>query len=343
MQITTIGLDLAKHWFQVHGVDANGRIVVRRRLWRSGVSAYFRSLEPCVVGMEACATAHYWARELTALGHTVKLMPPAYVKAYVKRNKNDAADAEAICEAVTRPSMRFVPVKDAEQQSVLMLHRARGLLVRQRTMLVNALRAHMAEFGIVAPQGLRHVEILTKTIAHQQERLPELARSILQTIVDQLNGTMARIREIERRLTKWHRESRVSRLLATVPGVGIMGASAIAATVADPSLFRSGREFAAWLGMTPRQNSSGGKGGLGRTSKRGDKYIRSLLTAGAVAVLRHARHRQTRDGEWVRALLARKPTKLAAVALANKTARIVWAVMMRGEGYRAKEVFEQAA
>jgi transposase len=343
MQITTIGLDLAKHWFQVHGVDANGRVVVRRRLSRSGVIAYFGSLEPCLVGMEACATAHHWARELTALGHTVKLMPPAYVKAYVKRNKNDAADAEAICEAVTRPSMRFVPVKDAEQQSVLMLHRARSLLVRQRTMLVNALRAHMAEFGIIAPQGLRHVEILTKTIAHQQERLPELARSILQTIVEQLNGTMARIREIEGRLARWHRQSRVSRLLATVPGVGIMGASAIAATVADPSVFRSGREFAAWLGMTPRQNSSGGKERLGRTSKRGDKYIRSLLTAGAVAVLRHARNRLTRDGQWVRALLARKPTKLAAVALANKTARIVWAVMMRGDGYRAKEVFEQPA
>jgi transposase len=296
-----------------------------------------------LVGIEACATAHHWARELTALGHTVKLMPPAYVKAYVKRNKNDAADAEAICEAVTRPSMRFVPVKDVEQQSVLMLHRARSLLVRQRTMLINALRAHMAEFGIIAPQGLRHVEILTKTIAHQQERLPELARSILQTIVDQLNGTMARIREIEGRLTRWHRQSRLSRLQATVPGVGIMGASAIAATVADPSLFGSGREFAAWLGMTPRQNSSGGKERLGRTSKRGDKYIRSLLTAGAVAVMRHARNRPTRDGEWVRALLARKPTKLAAVALANKTARIVWAVMMRGEGYQPKEIFGQPA
>ena len=343
MQITTIGLDLAKHWFQVHGVDANGQVVVRRRLWRSGVIAYFRSLEPCLVGMEACATAHHWARELTALGHRVKLMPPAYVKAYVKRNKNDAADAEAICEAVARPSMRFVPMKDTEQQSVLMLHRARSLLVRQRTMLVNALRAHMAEFGIIAPKGLGHVEILTKAISHEQKRIPELARSILQTIVDQLDGTMARVQEIEVRLAKWHRQSRVSRLLATVPGVGIMGASAIAATVTDPSLFRSGREFAAWLGMTPRQNSSGGKERLGRTSKRGDKYIRSLLTAGAVAVLRHARNRPTRDGEWVRALLARKPAKLAAVALANKTARIVWAVMMRGEGYQAKEVFEQPA
>jgi transposase len=344
MQVSTVGLDLAKHWFQVHGVDANGRVVVRRRLWRSGVIPYFRSLEPCLVGMEACATAHYWARELTALGHTVKLMPPAYVKAYVKRNKNDAADAEAICEAVTRPSMRFVPVKDAAQQSVLMLHRARGLLVRQRTMLVNALRGRMAEFGIIAPQGLRHVTLLTKTIAHQHKQLPELVRPILQAIVDQLNDTVARIREIEGRLVKWHRQSRVSSLLATVPGVGIMGASAVAATVTNPSLFRSGREFAVWLGMTPRQNSSsGGKERLGRTSKRGDKYIRSLLTAGAVAVLRHARTRSTRDGEWVRALLARKPTKLAAVALANKTARIVWAVMMRGESYQTKEVFGQPA
>ncbi len=343
MQVTAIGLDLAKHWFQVHGVDANGQTIVRRKLRRSEVLAFFQSLPHCLIGMEACATAHHWSRELTALEHTVKLMPPTYVKAYVKRNKNDAADAEAICEAVARPSMRFVPIKDADQQSVLMLHRARSLLVRQRTMLVNALRAHMAEFGIIAPQGLRNVEMLTETVAHEQERLPELARSILQLIVDQLNDTMTRVREIEVRLTRWHRQSKCSQLLATVPGVGIMGASAIAATVTDPSLFRSGREFAAWLGMTPRQNSSGGKERLGRTSKRGDKYIRSLLIAGAVAVLRHARNRPTRDGEWVRALLARKPTKLAAVALANKTARIVWAVMMRGDGYRAKQVLGHAA
>ncbi len=314
MNIATIGLDLAKHWFQVHGVDAQGQTVVRRKLRRAEVIAFFKSLPPCLVGMEACATAHHWARELTALGHEVKLMPPAYVKAYVKRNKNDAADAEAICEAATRPSMRFVPMKDVEQQSVLMLHRARSLLVRQRTMLVNALRAHMAEFGIIAPQGLRNIELLTREVAHERGRLPELARSILQLIVDQLHDTIARVREIEVRLTKWHRQNQASQLLATVPGVGIMGASAIAATVADPSLFRSGREFAAWLGMTPRQNSSGGKERLGHTSKRGDKYIRSLLIAGAVAVLRHARNRPTRDGEWVRSLLARKATKVASRA-----------------------------
>lgn len=341
MQITTIGLDLAKHWFQVHGVDASGQVVVRRKLRRSEVLGFFQSLAPCLIGMEACATAHHWARELMALGHSVKLMPPAYVKAYVKRNKNDAADAEAICEAVTRPSMRFVPVKDADQQSVLMLHRTRNLLVRQRTMLVNALRAHMAEFGIIAPQGLRHVEALTKEVAHEQARLPELARSILQMIVEQLNDTVARVREIEIRLARWHRQSRVSQLLATIPGVGIMGASAIAATVTDPTLFRSGREFAAWLGMTPRQNSSGGKERLGRTSKRGDKYIRCLLVAGAVAVLRHTRNRTTKDAAWVRGLLARKPPKVAAVALANKTARIVWAVMARGEAYRSKDVIGQ--
>jgi transposase len=343
MQITTIGLDLAKSWFQVHGVDADGKVAVRRKLRRSEVISFFKSLPPCLIGIEACATAHHWARELIALGHEVKLMPPAYVKAYVKRNKNDAADAEAICEAVTRPSMRFVPVKDADQQSILMLHRVRSLLIRQRTMLVNALRAHMAEFGIIAPQGLRNVADLTKIIAHEGERLPALARPILQTVVDQLNETNARAREIEAGLAKWHRESPVSQRLATVPAVGLMGATAIAATVTDPHLFKSGREFAAWLGMTPRQNSSGGKERLGRTSKRGDKYIRSLLIAGAVAVLRHARNRPTRDGDWVRGLLARKPTKVAAVALANKTARIVWAVMVRGDGYHAKPVLGQPA
>ncbi len=343
MTISTIGLDLAKNWFQVHGVDTTGKVLVRRRLRRGEVLAYFQSIEPCLVGMEACATAHHWARELTVLGHQVKLMPPAYVKAYVKRNKNDAADAEAICEAVTRPTMRFVPVKDVDQQSILMLHRTRNLLVRQRTMLVNALRAHMAEFGIVAPQGFAHAEELVAVIDDEKSPLPELARSILRLVVAQLKDTMARTHEIEVQLAKWHRQSKVSQLLATIPGVGIMGASAIAATVADPTLFRSGREFAAWLGMTPKQNSSGGKEKLGRTSKRGDKYIRCLLVAGAVAILRHTRNRTTKDAAWVRGLLERKPAKVAAVALANKTARIVWAVMARGEAYRSKDVIGLAA
>jgi transposase len=224
-----------------------------------------------------------------------------------------------------------------------MLHRTRQLLVRQRTMLVNALRAHMAEFGIIAPQGLRHVDDLADEIAREQGRIPELARSILQTIVDQLRDTMARVHEIETRLARWHKENAVSQRLATIPGIGIIGATAIAATVSDPALFRSGREFAAWLGMTPRQNSSGGKERLGRTSKRGDKYIRCLLVAGAVAVLRHTRNRTTKDAAWVRALLARRPAKVAAVALANKSARIAWAVMTRGEGYRSKDEIAQAA
>ena len=235
------------------GDAAAGKIVVKRRLRRAEVVAFFRGQDPCLVGMEACATAHRWARELIALGHEVRLMPPAYVKAYVKRNKNDAADAAAICEAVTRPSMRFVPVKDVDQQAVLMMHRARNLLVRQRTMAVNALRAHLAEFGVVAPQGLRHVERLVAAIEENKAGLPELARSILRLIVAQLDDTQAKVRQIEAKLAQWHRNSRLSRLLETVPGVGILGASAIAATVSDPSLFRSGREFAAWLGMTPRR------------------------------------------------------------------------------------------
>ena len=343
MNITTIGLDLAKHWFQVHGVDDAGKPVVKKRLRRGQVVEFFRSLEPCLVGMEACATAHHWARELIALGHEVKLMPPAYVKAYVKRNKNDAADAEAICEAVTRPSMRFVPVKDVDQQAILMLHRARGLLVRQRTMQVNALRAHLAEFGVIAAQGLRHVEELVTAIEEGKLAIPALAKSILRLLVEQFKDTEVRIKELEARLAEWHRNSKVSKLLASVPGVGIMTASAIAATVSDPNLFRSGREFAAWLGMTPKQNSSGGKERLGRTSKRGDKYIRCLLISGAVAILRHARNRTTKDAQWVRDMLARKPAKFVAVALANRTARIVWAVMKRGDGYIAKEIVGQAA
>ncbi len=340
MQITTIGLDLATHWFQVHGVDATGHIVVRRRLWRSGVIAYFRSLEPCLVGMEACATAHHWARELTALGYRVKLMPPAYVKAYVKRNKNDAADAEAICEAVSRPSMRFVPVKDAEQQSVLLLHRARSLLVRHA-------RCWSMPCALTWPNSAS----LRRRVAACRDLDQDNCSSTTAA-----SGTRARDPADDCRPAEWHDgqnpgdRGAAGQVAPGKPGQSFAGDRAgcrhhgcqrDCRDVGRSSLFRSGREFAAWLGMTPRQNSSGGKERLGRTSKRGDKYIRSLLAAGAVAVLRHARNRPTRDGAWVRALPARKPTKLAAVALANKTARIVWAVMMRGEGYQAKEVFEQ--
>lgn len=336
MQITTIGLDLAKQVFQVHGVDADGKAVLRKRLRRADVLTFFGGLEPCLVGMEACATAHHWARELAGLGHTVRLMPPAYVKPYVRRQKNDAADAEAICEAVRRPTMRFVPVKSVDQQAVLMLHRTRTLLVRQRTMLANALRAHLAEFGIVVAQGLRSLGALIDRITVQGEHdLPRLARAALEPLVAQLHGLEPRIKALEAELVGWHKTNEESRRLQTIPGVGVLTATAIAASVSDPSYFRSGREFAAWLGLTPRQNSSGGKERLGRVSKMGDGYIRSLLFAGATATIRFARTKSSALSAWINALLARKPAKLVAVALANKMARIAWAVLARQVAYRA--------
>jgi transposase len=254
-KITTIGLDLAKHVFQVHGVDEAEGVVVRRQLRRGQLLAFFAGLPPCLVGMEACATAHYWARELTALGHEVRLMPPQYVKAYVKRNKNDAADAEAICEAVRRPSMRFVPVKTIEQQATLMLHRGRELLVRQRTMTVNALRGHLAELGVIAAQGLNKVAELIAIVRDSSDKhVPEEARPVLLALADQIEGLQVQIDGLEMRIKAWHKSSPVSRRLASIPGIGPIIASAIAATVADPGVFRSGREFAAWLGLVPRQN-----------------------------------------------------------------------------------------
>ena len=290
-----------------------------------------------MIGMEACATSHHWARELIKLGYTVKLMPPAYVKACVKRGKTDAADAEAICEAVTRPSMRFVPVKSAEQQSVLMLHRMRALLIRQRTMLVNALRGHLAEFGIIVAQGINRVRELIKLMTDDSADavLPPLARRALAPLVDQLLDLQPRIRALEAELLAWHRQSQESRRLETIPGVGFITATDLAATVTDPSQFRCGREFAAWLGLTPRPNSSGGKERLGRISKMGDGYLRTLLVVGATAVIRYARTKTAADTAWINSLLARKPARLASVALANKTARIAWAVLAKGEVYRA--------
>jgi transposase len=337
MQVTTVGLDLAKHVFQVHGVDAQGQIVVRKRLRRAEVLAFFAKLPPCLIGMEACATAHHWARELIRLGHTVKLMPPAYVKPYLRRGKNDAADAAAICEAVTRPSMRFVPVKSAEQQSVLMLHRVRALLIRQRTMLINALRAHLAEFGIVAAQGVRPVAALIERVFGQEREateLPPLARTALEPLVAQLRDLQPRIKALEAELLAWHRRSEESRRLETIPGVGVITATALAATVTDPTQFRSGREFAAWLGLTPRQSSSGGKERLGRISKMGDGYLRTLLVVGATAVMRYARQKTAANTTWILGLLATKPARLVAVALANKMARIAWALLARKEVYR---------
>src|SRR5215470_16599506 len=304
-EVTTIGLDLAKHVFQVHGVDASGVTVLRKRLRRSQVMAFFAGLPRCLIAVEACATAHYWARELQALGHEVRLMPAQYVKAYVKRNKNDAADAEAICEAVQRPRMRFVPIKTAEQQAALLLHRGRERLVRQRTTLVNALRAHLAEFGVIAPVGLRHVGRLIAVVRDEGDRrVPDLARPVLQVLAAQVEVAEAAVAEVEQQLMAWHRSNPLSQRLATIPGIGPIIATAIAATVVEPSGFASAREFAAWLGLVPRQHSTGGKARLGGISKRGNRYLRRLLINGASANL--LRSKATNANPWVIGLRRRR-------------------------------------
>lgn len=334
--ITTVGLDIAKQVFQVHGVDTGGAIVVRRKLRRDDVVGFFESLPACLVGIEACATGHHWARVLTGLGHEVRLMPASYVKPYVKRQKNDATDAEAICEAVTRPTMRFVPVKNQEQQSVLMLHRVRELLIRQRTMLVNALRGHLAEFGIVTRQGIAGVGTLIAIVEDQGEDLiPPLARAALLPLIGQLREVHENVSEMDRQIHAWHRSNELSRRLETIPGIGPITASAIAATVTDVTLFRSGRQLAAWIGLVPRQNSSGGKDRLGRISKQGDPYLRRLLVVGAHAVLRFSRKGKAASTRWAAELLAKKPYNVVAVALANKMARIVWALMTTGRRFEA--------
>lgn len=267
MNVTTIGLDIAKNVFQVHGADAKGRVIFKKRLSRSKVLSFFANLPSCLIGMEACAGAHYWARELQALGHEIRLMPPQYVKAYVKRNKHDQADAEAICEAVTRPTMRFVAIKSTDQQSVLMLHRSRELLVRQRTMLANALRGPLSEFGIVVAKGIQNVQKLVAIVGdYGDNRLPDVAREVLASVIEQLRHTTRKIDELEKRLHSWHRSNEVSQRLATTPGIG--PATAMVATVGDPRHFTSGRQFAAWLGITPGENSTGGKSRPGKMRAR---------------------------------------------------------------------------
>jgi len=332
-EITTIGLDLAKHVFQVHGVAASGAPVVRKRLRRGEVLTFFARLPRCLIGLEACATAHYWARELQALGHEVRLMPAQYVKAYVKRNKNDAADAEAICEAVRRPTMRFVPIKTAEQQAALLVHRGRERLVRQRTALVNALRAHLAEFGVIAPLGLRNVARLIAIVRDESDaRLPDLAREVLRVLAEQVEQLQAAVAALEKQLTAWHKSNPVSQRLATIPGIGPIIATALAARVVEASGFRGARQFAAWLGLVPRQHSTGGKARLGGISKRGNRYLRRRLINGASANL--LRSKATNADPWVIGLGRRRPSLVVAVALANKTARIAWAVMHRQENYQ---------
>ena len=344
MEITTIGLDIAKRVFQAHGVDDGGKAVLRRKLQRGEVLEFFKSLQPCLVGIEACGTAHHWAREIRALGHEVRLMPASYVKPYVKRGKTDAADAEAICEAVTRPTMRFVPVKSAEQQAVLMLHRTRDVLVRQRTALVNALRGHMAELGVVAPQGISRVgDLVAALLGENDAKLPKLARYALRGLASELEALGERVKEIEATILTWHKDNEVSRRLASVPGIGPITASAIVATVTDPTQFHSARQFAAWIGLVPKQNSSGGKARQGGISKQGDRYLRRLLVLGATSVIRQVRSKTTAQTAWLRGVLDRRPARLASVAQANKTARIVWALLTRGESYRAPAPAQAAA
>ena len=343
MEITTVGLDLAKNVFQVHAVSDTGEVVVRR-LRRAQMIPFFSKLPRCLVGMEACGTSHYWGRELTALGHEVRLMPPAYVKPYVKRGKTDASDAEAICEAVGRPTMRFVPIKSVDQQAALALHRTRDLLVRQRTQLVNMIRAVLAEFGIELPKGITYaLAFVRRVVAGEAQDIPPLAGKVIGALAEQALEGQARIRQLERELLAWHRSSELSQRIATVPGVGLLGATALAATVTDPAQFRSGRQFAAWLGLTPLQNCSGGKERLGRISKMGDQYLRRLLINGMTSIVARNAYRPGVAEPRVVALLARKPMRVATVAMANHAARVIWAIMVRGETYRAPTALEAAA
>jgi transposase len=333
-QMATIGLDIAKSVFQVHGIGKNGSVVVQRRLRRSQVLAFFSKQSPCVVGIEACASSHFWAREIGALGHDVRLMPAAYVKPYVKRQKNDAADAEAICEAVTRPTMRFVPVKSPEQQSIMVLHKTRQMVMRQRTKLANTIRAHMVEVGIVAPIGRKGLELLLEIIGQDEDgRLPETSRSCLRMLADQFSMVKAHILELDRAIVTDVRRNESAKRLMAIPGVGPLLASAMVAAVPDPAMFKSGRNLAAWIGLVPRQNSSGGKERLGGITKQGNRYLRQLLFVGAMAVIRYAERHGTRR-PWLVRLMARRQTKVAAAALANKTARMIWAIMTTGEHYR---------
>jgi transposase len=331
-----IGLDLAKRVFQVHGVDAGERVTVQRSLRREPLLDWFRKQPPCLIGMEACATAHYWQRELSALGHSVRMIPPAYVKAYVRRNKNDAADAAAICEAVSRPTMRFVPPKTEAQQAASGAHKTREQLIKQQTATQNHIRGQMAEFGLIAPQGRLGMQTLLAVLEDAEDsRIPALTRTVLQAMVAMLRTLQAELAKIDAALLAWTRESATARHLMTIPGIGPITASALAARVPDPSVFDNGRQFSASLGQVPRQDGTGGKVKLGPISKRGDGYLRRLLVNGATTVLNGKRARQD---PWLVKLLAAKARKVAAVALANKMARIAWAIMMRQEDYRSAPV-----
>jgi transposase len=330
-EVSTVGLDIAKSIFQAHGADAAGRIVFRKKLGRGRLLAFFASLPPCLVAMEACAGAHHWGRELAKLGHTVRLIPPAYVKPFVKRQKNDEADAEAICEAAQRPTMRFVPVKTEAQQASGVVFRARDLLVRQRTQITNAIRGHLAEYGHVAPKGVCYVERLIDQI----DSLPAAAQPALRGLVQAMRALEEQIAGLDREIALRAKEDETARRLITIPGIGPVTAAALVALAPDPQAFRCGRDFAAWLGLTPLQKSTGGKQKLGQITKMGERTLRRLLVIGASAVIKQAVLRGAPAGSWLAQMLARKPRMLVAVALANKTARIVWALLAKGGIYRA--------
>lgn len=334
-EVSTVGLDLAKHVFQLHGADAAGRVVLRKQLRRGELLRFFGSLAPCVVTMEACGSAHYWGREIARLGHEVRLIAPAYVKPFVKRGKNDAADAEAICEAAQRPTMRFVPVKSEAQQASAAVFRARDLLVRQRTQLLNALRGLLAEHGWVAPKGLFHASAMMAKIEDPSCELPASARDVFLVMIASARALDERIHLLDREITKRAREDETARRLMTIPGIGPITATALLALAPPPESFRKGRDFAAWVGLTPLQRSTGGKTKLGAISRMGDRTLRRLLIIGASAVVLHVARRGAPQGSWLAQMMARKPRMLVTVALANKTARIVWAVLAKGEDYKA--------
>lgn len=333
MEVSMIGLDLAKQSFQVHGVDTAGAVVVRRSLRRGQVERYFAGLSPCVVAMEACATSHHWARVIGALGHEVRLVPTKVVKAYVPRGKNDALDAKAICEAASRPDQRLVAAKSPEQQSVLMLHKSRDLLIRQRTMLINALRGHLAEFGIVAAKGGAGATQLLALLRRGDPGLPALAQQALLLLADQLESATRQILALEREILAWHRSDPISQRLAELPGVGLLGATALAVVLRHAHHFSSARAFAASLGLTPKEDTTGGKVRLRSISKMGSGYLRRLLVLGATSQLRRAAKAPTQVAAWTRALRARRPARVVAVALANKTARIAWALVAHQRAY----------
>jgi transposase len=334
-EVSTIGVDLAKSVFQVHGADASGAVLFRRKLRRHQVLTFFAAQPPCTVAMEACGSAHYWAREIGRLGHGVRLIPPACVKPFVKRQKNDAADAEAICEAAQSPTMRFVVPKSEQAQAAAVVFRARDLLVKQRTQIINALRGHLTEFGIVVAKGPAHVPQLVRAVEDGAEPIPELARPILQGLIEMLQALDDRIAGVDREIAQRAKEDETARRLMTIPGVGPVTATALAALAPPAETFKRGRDFAAWVGLTPLQHSTGGKQKLGATSKMGERTLRRLLILGASGVLRWVARNGAPAGSWIARMVARKPPMLVRVALANKMARIIWALMAKGGNYRA--------